>query len=105
MDNVTAHKRAGCAMLIEARVAQLLYLPPYSPESKINSCVWPKRKTLAHSQAHNGPSPGGAHAPPNVFAWFRHHGPWSNRSLTMVAHKPSFIVKQVSLLSLSGLLN
>jgi DDE superfamily endonuclease len=32
MDNLAAHKVAGVRSLIEARGAQLLYLPPYSPD-------------------------------------------------------------------------
>ncbi len=32
MDNLAAHKVAGVRQLIEARGAQLLYLPPYSPD-------------------------------------------------------------------------
>jgi transposase len=32
MDNLAAHKVAGVRALIEACGAQLLYLPPYSPD-------------------------------------------------------------------------
>lgn len=32
LDNLSAHKVAGLAELVEARGARLLYLPPYSPD-------------------------------------------------------------------------
>ena len=32
LDNLSAHKVAGVRELIEVRGAQLLYLPPYSPD-------------------------------------------------------------------------
>ena len=45
MDNLPAHKVQGIAAAIEARGAQLLYLPPYSPDfSPIEHC-WSKVKT------------------------------------------------------------
>jgi transposase len=46
MDNLRAHKVAGIRERIEACGAQLLYLPPYSPDlSPIEPC-WSKLKTL-----------------------------------------------------------
>lgn len=46
MDNLKAHKVAGIREAIEARGAQLLYLPPYSPDlSPIEHC-WSKLKTV-----------------------------------------------------------
>ena len=44
MDNLGAHKVSGIREAIEARGAQLLYLPPYSPDlSPIEAC-WSKIK-------------------------------------------------------------
>lgn len=46
MDNLAAHKVAGVCRLIESRGAQLLYLPPYSPDfNPIEKC-WSKVKQL-----------------------------------------------------------
>jgi transposase len=46
MDNLRAHKVAGIRERIEAHGAQLIYLPPYSPDlSPIEPC-WSKLKTL-----------------------------------------------------------
>ena len=46
MDNLGAHKVAGIRERIEACGAQLLYLPPYSPDlSPIEPC-WAKLETL-----------------------------------------------------------
>ena len=46
MDNLRAHKVAGIRERIEACGAQLIYLPPYSPDlSPIEPC-WSKLKTL-----------------------------------------------------------
>lgn len=45
MDNLPAHKVAGIKELIEASGAQLIYLPPYSPDlNPIEKC-WSKIKT------------------------------------------------------------
>ena len=45
MDNLPAHKVAGIRELIEARKAELIYLPPYSPDlNPIEKC-WSKIKT------------------------------------------------------------
>ena len=46
MDNLAAHKVEGVRELIAARGAQLLYLPPYSPDfNPIEKC-WAKIKQL-----------------------------------------------------------
>src|ERR1700676_1014046 len=46
MDNLAAHKVDGVRGLIAARGAQLLYLPPYSPDfNPIEKC-WSKIKQL-----------------------------------------------------------
>jgi transposase len=49
MDNLAAHKVAGIEDAITERGAQLIYLPPYSPDySPIESC-WSKLKTKLRS--------------------------------------------------------
>lgn len=49
MDNLSAHKVAGVRQLIQARGAQLLYLPPYSPDfNPIEQC-WAKIKEILRS--------------------------------------------------------
>jgi transposase len=51
MDNLSAHKVTGIRELVEARGAQLLYLPPYSPDLNPIELAWSKFETvLAHSQ-------------------------------------------------------
>jgi len=46
LDNLAAHKVAGVRSLIENRGAQLLYLPPYSPDFNPIAQVWSKLKQL-----------------------------------------------------------
>lgn len=46
MDNLAAHKVAGVRSLIESRGAQLLYLPPYSPDFNPIEQAWSKIKEL-----------------------------------------------------------
>lgn len=49
MDNLGAHKVEGVRALIEARQAQLLYLPPYSPDfNPIEKC-WAQVKQRLHA--------------------------------------------------------
>jgi transposase len=49
MDNLSAHKVSGVEAAITARGAELIYLPPYSPDcSPIESC-WSKLKTKLRS--------------------------------------------------------
>lgn len=46
MDNLPAHKVKGIKQLIEQRGAELIYLPPYSPDlNPIEKC-WSKIKTF-----------------------------------------------------------
>jgi transposase/uncharacterized protein YnzC (UPF0291/DUF896 family) len=45
MDNLGAHKVSGIREAIEARGAQLLYLPPYSPDMNPIERCWSKIKT------------------------------------------------------------
>ena len=44
LDNLSAHKVAGVRQLIEDRGAQLLYLPPYSPDFNPIEPAWSKLK-------------------------------------------------------------
>ena len=44
-DNLSAHKVAGLAALVEARGTRLLYLPPYSPDFNPIELAFSKLKT------------------------------------------------------------
>jgi transposase len=46
MDNLSAHKVAGIATLIEACGAHLIYLPPYSSDFNPIELAWSKVKTI-----------------------------------------------------------
>ena len=46
LDNLAAHKVPGVRQLIEPRGAQLLYLPPYSPDFNPIEQAWSKLKQL-----------------------------------------------------------
>lgn len=46
LDNLGAHKVKGVRELIESRGAQLLYLPPYSPDFNPIEQAWSKMKQL-----------------------------------------------------------
>ena len=46
MDNLAAHKVDGVRSLIEARGAELLYLPPYSPDFNPIEQAWSKIKEI-----------------------------------------------------------
>jgi transposase len=46
LDNLGAHKVEGVRRLIESRGAQLLYLPPYSPDFNPIEQAWSKIKQL-----------------------------------------------------------
>ena len=46
MDNLSSHKRARVRELIETRQAELLYLPPYSPDLNPIEMVFSKIKQL-----------------------------------------------------------
>ncbi|MGH9615895.1 MAG: IS630 family transposase [Acidobacteriaceae bacterium] len=82
MDNLSSHKVAGVRELIEASGAELLYLPPYSPDfNPIEQC-WSKLKQALRSakarsvdalqQALSEAIP--TISPNNAQAWFRHCG-------------------------------
>lgn len=82
MDNLRAHKVAGIRERIAAHGAQLVYLPPYSPElSPIERC-WSKLKTLVRAaQARTREALDAAIQqvltavmPSDAHSWFRHCG-------------------------------
>jgi transposase len=82
MDNLRAHMVAGIREHIEAHGAQLISLPPYSPDlSPIEPC-WSKMKTLLRaSQARTREALDAAieHVlaavtPSDARGWFRHSG-------------------------------
>jgi transposase len=50
MDNLASHKKAGVREAIEAAGAQLLYLPPYSPDFNPIELVFSKFKWLLKSR-------------------------------------------------------
>lgn len=49
MDNLSAHKVTGVESLIQARGAQILYLPPYSPDLNPIEKAWSKIKQRLRS--------------------------------------------------------
>ena len=52
MDNLSAHKVAGVREAIEAHGAQLLYLPPYSPDfNPIEQCWAQVKQSLRAAKA------------------------------------------------------
>jgi transposase len=82
MDNLRAHKVAGIREHIEAHGAQLIYLPPNSPDlSPIEPC-WSKLKTLlraAQARTREALDAAIAHVlaavtPSDARGWFRHCG-------------------------------
>jgi transposase len=82
MDNLSAHKVAGVEQLIQAAGAELLYLPPYSPDLNPIEKAWAKLKQLLRSaKARTAEALNQAIAellpqitPQNAQAWFRHSG-------------------------------
>jgi transposase len=82
MDNLSAHKVAGIGELIQAAGAELLYLPPYSPDLNPIEKAWAKLKQLLRStKARTAEALDQAIAellpqitPQNAQAWFRHAG-------------------------------
>lgn len=82
MDNLSSHKVAGVSELIHAAGAQLLYLPPYSPDfNPIEKC-WSKLKQKLRSlkaRTLDALETAVAQAipdisPHNAQAWFQHCG-------------------------------
>ena len=51
MDNLSSHKIAGVEQAIAARGAQLLYLPPYSPDLNPIELAFAKFKALLRKAA------------------------------------------------------
>jgi transposase len=51
MDNLSVHKRASIRALIEQAGAQLLFLPPYSPDLSPIEPAWSKAKALLRGAA------------------------------------------------------
>jgi transposase len=82
MDNLSAHKVAGVRELIHAAGADLLYLPPYSPDLNPIEKAWAKLKQLLRAlKARTAEALEQAVAqalpsitPDNAHAWFRHCG-------------------------------
>lgn len=82
MDNLSAHKVAGVEQLIQAAGAELLYLPPYSPDLNPIEKAWAKLKQLLRSaKARTAEALHQAIAellpqitPQNAQAWFHHSG-------------------------------
>jgi transposase len=82
MDNLGAHKVVGVRELIEARGANLLYLPPYSPDFNPIEQAWSKikqRLRTAKARTVEVLEQAAAEAiaaitTDNAIAWFRHCG-------------------------------
>jgi transposase len=82
MDNLPAHKVEGVRSLIEAAGAELLYLPPYSPDFNPIEQAWSKiKQQLRSAKARTLQSLEAAltHAlaqvtANNAAAWFAHCG-------------------------------
>ena len=82
MDNLSAHKIAGVRQRIEAAGAQLLYLPPYSPDFNPIEKAWSKIKHHLRSAQSRMVAAGEEIIPhalqtisaPNASAWFSHCG-------------------------------
>jgi transposase len=51
MDNLSAHKRASIGALIAGAGAELVYLPPYSPDLNPIEMIWSKVKSVLRSLA------------------------------------------------------
>ncbi len=51
MDNLSSHKRAGVREAIEATGAQIVYLPPYSPDFNPIELAFAKLKALLRRAA------------------------------------------------------
>ena len=82
LDNLAAHKLAAVRPLIERRGAQVLYLPPYSPDFNPIEQAWSKLKQQlrgAKARLLGDLESAVAQAiaaitPENALAWFRHCG-------------------------------
>ncbi len=82
LDNLAPHKHTAVRELIEKRGAQVLYLPPYSPDFNPIEQAWSKVKQLlrgAKARLLESLESAVAEAiaaitPDNALAWFRHCG-------------------------------
>ena len=82
MDNLSAHKHPAVRQLIEQAGAELLYLPPYSPDFNPIELCWAKikeclraAKTRAVDLLEKAVATAiAAVTPHNATAWFRHCG-------------------------------
>jgi transposase len=82
LDNLSAHKVTGIRELIEAQGAELLYLPPYSPDLNPIEQAWSKLKQfLRAAKARTAEALDQAVSEAlktitadNAAAWFRHCG-------------------------------
>jgi transposase len=82
MDNLSAHKVRGIREAIEGKGAQLVYLPPYSPDlSPIEQCWCKVEAFLRKTQARTKQALDDAIAqdfaqvtPSDAQGWFRHCG-------------------------------
>ena len=82
MDNLSAHKIQGVRQRIEAAGAQLLYLPPYSPDfNPIEQCWAKVKQSLRSAKARTVEGLESAIAqalnsltPQNAAAWFARCG-------------------------------
>ncbi len=82
MDNLSAHKVKGVRELLVARGAELLYLPPYSPDFNPIEKAWSKLKQLLRAaKARTAEALDQAITEAlktitaeNAAAWFRHCG-------------------------------
>ena len=82
MDNLSAHKVAGVRALLHRAGAELIYLPPYSPDLNPIEKAWAKLKqSLRALKARTAAALEQAIAqllpsitPDNAQAWFRHCG-------------------------------
>jgi len=82
LDNLAAHKVAGVRSLIEARGAQLLYLPPYSPAFNPLEQAWSTLKQrlraakarIVEALEQAAAEAIGAITADNAAAWFTHCG-------------------------------
>ena len=80
MDNLSSHKVDGVCKLIEKAGAEVLYLPPYSPDLNPIEKAWSKLKQLlraARARTQEALDQAIAEAlrlisPDNARAWFRH---------------------------------
>jgi transposase len=90
MDNLAAHKHPAVRQLIQQAGAELLYLPPYSPDfnpieqcwAKIKECLRAaKSRTVEVLEAALATAIA-IITPDNATAWFRHCGYWVSDTAT-----------------------